>query len=133
MNWSTPYLGLSDADCNCWGLTVRVYRAELGICLPDYSGPVSSSAERAEITALVEQSETNCWRRLSDQEPRHTFDLAAFNRGPIRQHVGVLIDPFHMLHMDRRAIVQPVSRPPWGGRLNGFYRHVQSPFEKATT
>lgn len=128
MSWSNAYLGLTEADCHCWALVVRVYARELGVTVPDYGGHACGPEEHREIAAVIERDAGGgTWNELPTATARQAFDVALFRRGAIRQHVGILITPQRMLHMDRRAVIAPVDRDPWGKRLMGVYRHASRP------
>ncbi|WP_172298367.1 NlpC/P60 family protein [Pseudoruegeria sp. HB172150] len=126
MNWSARYLGLPRSELHCWGLVCRVYQAELGIGLPHYDGSGASEEERAEVEALVRHEETGgVWEPIAGASEVRPFDVLVFRRGRSRSHIGLAVDPRHMLHMDGQAQIARLTDPSWKHRLKGVYRHVE--------
>lgn len=133
MSWANAYVGLPQRDmgrdrngCDCWGLARIVYRAELGILLPVYSGGVVCAGEAAEIAELIAEAGAQApWQAVSG--PR-AFDMLLFRRGAHARHLGVAIDARRMLHMDRHgACIVDHTAPLWSHRNIGAWRHDRSP------
>lgn len=132
-HWTTPYLGIpflehgrDRAGCDCYGLLVLVYAELLGIELPAYSGAYLNTDERAEIASLIgARKHVGVWVAVEDPEP---FDVALFRRGPYESHIGIVAAPGRMLHIpDDHAKIEDFRTGRWGGRLTGFYRHLERP------
>lgn len=131
MSWSDRYIGLrwepfgrGRAGADCWGLVVVVYREELGIELPSYLG-YGSVDEHAEIAALIAGAEASpLWLPVTDTpEP---FDVAVFRRGRWDTHLGLIVRPGLMLHMDGEdcAKLASLTSGRWKNRASGVFRHV---------
>lgn len=131
MTWSNRFVGIpyeecgrSRAGCDCWGLASVIYREALGIILPDYLG-YGSTEEHAEISALIESAtSTPLWRSVEQAAP---FDIAVFRRGHLATHVGIIIQPGLMIHMesDDCAKLARYRDGRWGNRFKGCFRHVE--------
>lgn len=132
-HWANGYVGLPFAElgrdrsgCDCWGLACLVYAECLGIALPDYLGGYASTAERAEIAALISAAEaTGPWRPVADIRP---FDILLFRRGQQPAHVGIAIGRGRMLHMDSQlqARVALLDATRFRSRFKGAFRHVEA-------
>ncbi|MFE3838893.1 C40 family peptidase [Pseudogemmobacter sonorensis] len=131
--WSDRYVGIPYADlgrtrdgCDCYGLVRLVYAGELGITLPPYLG-YGSVEEHAEIAALIEGARLSpFWQAVDAPAP---FDIAVFRRGRLSTHLGIVIRPGLMLHMQDEdcAKIESWRGGVWGGRLTGHYRHIEGP------
>lgn len=127
MTWSNRFVGIPQVDhgrdrsgVDCWGLVWLVYREELGITLPDYCG-YGSVAEHAEIAALIDGAACSpLWEPALKPEP---FDIALFRRGRLDTHVGLIVHPGLMLHVNGDASkLERCDRGAWGARLQGYWR-----------
>lgn len=136
MSWSDRYIGLPWSDfgrtragCDCWGLAVVVYREELGISLPDYLG-YGSVDEHREIAALIAGAEASpLWQPVAGTPA--PFDVAVFRRGRWDSHLGLIVRPGLMLHMEGEdcAKLADYRSGCWSNRLRGVFRHVSQSAE----
>ncbi|WPY94671.1 NlpC/P60 family protein [Limimaricola variabilis] len=136
MSWVAEYVGLPALEhgrdrqgCDCWGLARLVYREQLGIDLPSYSGDYAGTEERHEIAHLIGIARVDWpWREVLHLAP---FDMLLFRRGRLTCHIGVVIDARRMLHMDAtdHAKVADFRTGRWATRRTGAYRHVQAPMK----
>lgn len=132
MNWSDRYVGIPYVDfgrdragCDCWGLACLIYREELGITLPDYLGEYASPEEQGEIAALIAGAAISpIWIPVTG--PAEAFDVAVFRRGRLSSHLGVVIRPGLMIHMEGEdcAKLADYRSGRWSHRFNGLFRHV---------
>lgn len=132
MSWVNRFIGIpfrefgrDRAGCDCWGLACIVYREELGIWLPDYLG-YGSVEEHAEIAALVAGAAASpLWQPVPRPSLPEAFDIAVFRRGRLSTHVGLVIRPGILLHVEGEdcAKVARYDRGPMALRLAGHYRH----------
>lgn len=130
MSWSATYVGLPYLDhgrdrrgVDCWGLARLVYRDELGIDLPSYTGLYASAEELSEVhAALADDQARSPWRKVDEAEP---FDLFELRCGAFHTHVGVAVNASLMLHVHAGGSVC-IERlaPRWSSRIAGIYRHV---------
>jgi cell wall-associated NlpC family hydrolase len=119
-------LGLPYADqgragaVDCWGL-VRLAYAAIGIDLPSYAGEYHDLAEREEVAAVMSKGQG---AMLPVSDPR-AYDVVVFRRAGLDAHVGLVVEPGLMLHIDQTAPsrIEPYTGPRWSPRLSGFYRH----------
>lgn len=135
MSWSNCYIGIPYADfgrtregCDCWGLVCIVYRASLGIRLPEYLGAYSSTDEHAEIASIISAEKVSpLWMPVTGS-PR-PFDLALFRRGRWSTHVGIVIRDGLMIHMVEGdcAKAQTYRDGPYKHRFEGHYRYDRRP------
>lgn len=109
MHWSAAYVGCGAPpghDLPCYWLAQRIYRDRLGVDLPDTPSPVEQ-APRWRVAATPAE-----------------FDLALFRRGEHDRHVGVVVRPGMMIHLDdEHARVARIEATTWAPRLLRFYRH----------
>jgi len=134
MSWSNRFIGIpylefgrARVGADCWGLACVIYREDLGINLPDYLG-YGSVDEHAEIAALIDGAEASpLWQPVADPAP---YDIAVFRRGRMATHLGIVIRPGLMIHMDHEdcAKVSNYRDGRWGNRFKGHYRHVERVF-----
>ena len=123
MTWWADYIGLPfkergrDRDgCDCWGLVRMVYAEQLGIELPTLDGYVSVR-DGQWIGPQLEKA-------LPDWEPcePEAFAVPLFRFSGGKLHVGIVVDPIHMLHIEagKDACLEPMKR--MGNLLSGYYR-----------
>jgi hypothetical protein len=107
-----------------WGLVVLVYRECLGVELPQYLG-YGSVDEHAEIAALIAGAEASpLWRPVPGVPA--PFDVAVFRRGRWDSHLGLIVQPGLMLHMEGEdcAKLVRIDTGRWASRLRGVFRPV---------
>lgn len=132
MIWSDRYVGIQYRElgrtregCDCYGLVRLAYAAELDISLPDYLA-YDSVEEHVEIAALIDGARISpSWQRLD--APPLALDVVVFRRGRLSTHVGLVIRPGLMLHMqgEDAAKVESYRSGAWSHRFLGHYRHVE--------
>lgn len=132
MSWSDSFIGIPYIEfgrdrngCDCWGLTCAVYREVLTIELPDYLG-YGSVDEHSEVAALIEGAVTSpLWSKVDGSA--QPFDVAVFRRGTLSTHVGVVIQPGLMIHMEGEDCAKVVDYRigRWKNRFIGHYRHFK--------
>jgi cell wall-associated NlpC family hydrolase len=106
---------------DCWGL-VKTYLEKMhGLtALPHYEGIESHVAIKEAMDALE-------WvQQAAPQAGDVVVMLTPIGNGTaVPQHVGVMIDNGHVLHvdLDARSECLPVKHPLIAMRLHGFWRH----------
>lgn len=116
-------LGRDREGADCYGLLRLVYREDLGIELPSFTGTYASCAEHDEIQALLAgEAMAGPWRPV---ERIQAYDALLFRVGRHDCHVAVAVDQGRMLHVHSRsrAVIARRSDPMWRDRLSGAYRH----------
>jgi len=132
MSWSNGYIGIpfeefgrDRSGCDCYGLVVHVYAAELGMQLTSYAGDYVSCDERRELDGLFSSAiEIGPWRKVEGAP--EAFDVALFRIGPTAAHCGLVVRNGVMLHIqgEDQAKVESYRTGSWRPRLIGHYRHV---------
>ncbi len=126
-HWSEDFLGLPFKDLgrtrdgvDCWGL-VRLVLGEFGVHVPSYAEGYATASERAEISGLINGAKT-FWHPVEDV---HELDVATFRRGRFDCHVGIVVKPGLMLHIDEAipACIESYDSGYWKPRQTGFWRH----------
>lgn len=108
--------------CDCYGLLRLVLGELAGITLASFSDLYVSAADHHAIACLVEGLEQ--WDRVPEGRERR-FDGVLMRTGREIRHVGVVVDPGLVLHVDRglTSRIERYSAPPLKHRLAGFYRY----------
>lgn len=124
------YIGVLYADegappksFNCWQLFAHVQRAERGVELPDYGGPVWGG--RKGLAAMVAAAEAFAQRFTpiqAGQEREGDAVLLRLEGAPI--HIGLVVAQGWMLHVYKGidGCVEDYGAPHWINRIAGFYR-----------
>ncbi|MCU0909792.1 MAG: C40 family peptidase [Rhodobacteraceae bacterium] len=130
--WWAPYVGIPFLDggrdrlgADCWGLVRLVYAQEIGIALPSY-GEIGASDLLRIARTMRDGSAEDCWRAVTVPA---TFDVVLMRDGRGGRsvvHVGVMIDPRRLLHVEPKtdALIVPVAHTYVRGRVAGFRRYV---------
>ena len=120
-----PYLlhGTTREGLDCWGLPRLWYLEQYGIELPSFGdryGRTLDAAERAHRDALIGEGRT----QFTAVDVEQAFDLALFASGDVMAHIGLVVEPGRMLHIqrDRWSVLEDYRRPAWQRRLQGFWR-----------
>lgn len=131
MTWSNAYIGLPFREkgrgpdaYDCWGLARAIFAAEQHIDLPSYTEDYASLAEREEIAVAFGAANADPWRPIDTGDER-PFDVGLFRRGSIAAHVGIVVEPGRMLHIEEgnESGIVGYRDGRWRTRLIGFYRH----------
>lgn len=132
VHWSAAYVGLPWLDggrsadgADCWGLVRLVYERELGIALPTY-GEISARELIAVARAVSAGKDGEDWQAVSTGA-QTAFDVCVMrlSGGSRTGHVGVLVDPGHVLHVEAAcdAIIVPLTHFTVRERIACFRRH----------
>lgn len=136
MTWATKYIGLPFAEkgrgpthYDCWGLTRRVLKDELGIEMEPFSeiGTFDGPAVEAKVKEVLAR---NDWSLATMVKP---FDVAlmwTYQRSGLKvvrtlSHIGVVVMPGRLLHIDgsTSCVCVRFSKLEPAFKLHGFYRH----------
>ncbi|QXN67990.1 outer membrane lipoprotein [Microcystis phage Mwe-Yong1] len=130
-HWATPLIGLPYLDrgrdfggVDCWGLTRLAFETRR-IVLPSYHGDYASVEERAEISAVIAGAGVmGGWREVTG--PVTEFDVLVFRVGGLDSHVGTVVAPGRMLHIERgrTSCIERYDGPRWADRLTSIWRHL---------
>lgn len=131
--WAEPYVGIPYLDggldghgCSCWGLVRMVLREQAGIDLPPHG-----TIEARDLDAIARQVGaeriSGDWTEVPAGDERR-LDVVLMSNGINRAptHVGVVIEPGRMLHVEAKtaAVIVPLSRPMIAPRVIAIYRHA---------
>jgi len=108
--WAEKYVGLPFVDggrgwagVDCWGLVRLVFKTEAGIDLPTY-GEISAR-QLVEVSSKIEaDSSVEPWVPVSLYRK---LDVAVMIGRPL--HVGVLVDPQRVLHVEQHTCTVMLS------------------------
>jgi len=124
MHWTERYIGLPwepggrGPAYDCLGLFLRLMRDRRGLVLPDPACDLRGAAADAGVTDA-----RRGWKPV-----QHALagDAALFQVGANGLHIGYVVDPLHMLHIEgpEGAVIERLNAPARARRLEGFYRHV---------
>lgn len=124
-----PYkpLGRDKSGIDCWGLPILVYRQELDLELPDYSGEYSEQIDVEQIAGIARREiASQRWTKVNEPRP---FDICGFRLSQSESHTGIWCAPGQMLHAERMYVkIGRYDQGAWGSRFIGFYR-----FQRAAT
>lgn len=126
--WVGEYIGLpwrADGGArdgvNCWGLLALVYRERFGLEL-GHVGTLAGS-EAADVVAVLERSAAH-WAEVVDRR-RVVLGDAVLLRVMGRWHVGMVVEPWRMLHVDGRTSgLERFDGIAWGSRVVSIHRHA---------
>lgn len=109
---------------DCWGLVLEVFR-RMGIMIPD----VFSGQDQLAVRDLQAHQPAldwiaslfGDWRRV--EVPTIGGAVAIGNVEGAAVHVGVIVEPFRMLHAMRHTgvVLSRVDHAPWAEQVLGFY------------
>ncbi len=127
-----PFLAFGrDRDgWDCWGLVRRAHFEITGKALPDFLDEYDSPFDRETVEGLIQ---ANTWRfRPVPAVAMRALDVAVLRIGGDECHVGLVIRPGQMLHVDRNVAtcVEPLRSPRWrrrcleADRPAGIWRYV---------
>lgn len=131
MIWAARYVGVPFKDggrdikgLDCWGCVCLCYRECLGIELPHY-GEISASDLLRVRREIASGAASEPWRKV---DVPAEFDVAVMRlpSGRGHGHVGVMVDPHHVLHVEAGsgAAIERVDSATIRGRLMGYWRHM---------
>jgi cell wall-associated NlpC family hydrolase len=131
--WAAGYVGLpflehgrSRAGVDCWGLVRLVYAERLGVALPSYlAGHDGVGRADAEAIARLVRGglAIDGWRAVPAGEERELDGILLRTFGH-PMHMGVVLAPGRMLHVDRGidAAIEDYRGERWRRRVVAFYR-----------
>lgn len=116
--------GRDQDGCDCWGLVRLVYRDLLGIELPSYHDRYVTAADRAALASLI-AGEMDDWRQI-ESGTENTFDCVLMREGKFPRHVGLVVAPGLVLHVESENATSQIERYRSGilaNRVVGFHRY----------
>lgn len=128
MSWWGRYIGLpfgeGVGEVTCWSLVAEVYRNHLGIDLPAY-GEISAR-DLVRVARTMEARKDDGWQAVTMPQEFDVCLMRAPRGGAFVAHVGVMIDPLRVLHVEAAsaAVTVSVSHFTVAGRILGYRRRV---------
>lgn len=115
--------GRAPAGADCWGL-VRLVFSAAGIDLPSFAEDYETVDDTARLDALIRGHAAGEWVPVADGAER-ALDVALFRAGRDIAHIGVVVRPGRVLHMDGApcSVIEDYRTARFRRRLAGFYRH----------
>ena len=129
--WSNAYIGLpfrekgrDRSGLDCYGLVYLAFATEQRIAIPRLDKDYACLAEREEIAALFDAGNSDPWRPIAEGDER-PFDVVLFRRGRITSHIGIVVEPGRMLHIQNGIDcgIERYDVGAWRTRLVGIRRH----------
>jgi cell wall-associated NlpC family hydrolase len=134
MPWTDDYIeipflcdGRSRNGVDCGGLVILVYKEQLGIDLPTYTGTLtdmSIAGLRRAAKAIRAGLEA-----FTEVETPIPFDLVTFRSGALQAyHVGIVVNRTCMLHITAgiNSSVTPFTGLAWKNKVSGFFRYASN-------
>lgn len=131
-HWSASYVGLpwrargrDRSGVDCYGLVRLVVWERAGLALESYAEGYVTAKERAELDALIAGARgARPWVEIAPGDERG-FDIALFRVGRALCHIGVVVEPGLVLHVDdgHDSEIIRYRESAWASRLAGFQRH----------
>lgn len=127
----SAYIGLPFEDCgrdrnglDCWGLVRLVLREQWGIEVPSWHTDYADPDERAAISTLIEARKDGAWLPVAPGQTQ-AGDVVLLRWGRHVCHVGILVEPRVMLHIQRGfdAALERLDSPVWVHKVHSFWRH----------
>ncbi|WP_291299285.1 NlpC/P60 family protein [Elioraea sp.] len=128
--WAAEYVGLPFAECgrdrsgcDCWGLVRLVLAEVFDAEVPSYLGGYAHTADRQAVAATVARALPD-WTPVLGV-PERAGDVALFRLMGQPTHVGLVVAPGWMLHVERgtNSALDRLDGMRWASRRIGLYRH----------
>lgn len=128
--WTRPWVGLRFDDFgrgperfDCWGLFRALQAGRYGRALPAFREGYKHCDDIAAIDALIGANLAD-WCEVEDGEEKEGDGVLFLTEGK-RCHVGLVIAPDWMLHIERGcdSVLECYRGFLWWRRIEGFYRY----------
>lgn len=128
-HWVADYVGLPFVEhgrvrgaVDCWGLIRLVLAERFDVRVPSYVEDYTSTIDEDVLGRLIGRHMTS-WREVTGRERAGDVALLRVRGQPM--HVGVVVAPKWMLHIERGidSMVERYDGVTWAKRLIGVYRH----------
>ncbi|MBF0358854.1 MAG: C40 family peptidase [Magnetococcales bacterium] len=130
--WANAFTGLpfildgrDRSGLDCWGLVRLVYKDQLNIDLPSFSGAFKDlKRETLQKISNMMAVESRNWNKVDAPQEYDVVLLRAY--GSLASHVGICLGNGLMLHVleDIDSVIEPINGPRWRNRVAGYYRYV---------
>lgn len=114
--------GRSITGCDCYGLLWLITRELRGVELPSFADGYVTTSDREAIASLIRDG-IDQWE-LVPRGSEQTFDGVLMRGRRDLSHIGIVIAPGRLLHVDRgeTSRIERYTSPPISLRVAGFYR-----------
>ena len=141
--WVNEYVGLPFIErgrdkrgVDCWGLVAIILDEQFGVTVPSYDDEYQSTTDCGTISDVIKREASSWWLvPLHEAQPGDVIVMRVLPFGADKSiyatHVGIVVENGWMLHVERGvdAVLDRYTRPRWGRRVVGIYRH-DSLYEK---
>ena len=108
--------------CDCWGLSLLLFKELKGIDLPDYK--ISCDNMSKIDSKIAEQRQF--WLKITLDELENNVPalvVMRFNSVTLCNHTGVYIGNSSFIHTSKRvnSHISSIYSPAWNRRIEGFY------------
>jgi cell wall-associated NlpC family hydrolase len=124
-----PWLdqGRSLVGLDCYGLVRLAFRELRGIDLPSYAERYVTAADGVAIARLI-AGQLDPWDEVATGKEL-AFDAVLLREGRLASHIGLVVRPGLMLHVERgeTSRIERYGSGALRHRVIGFYRYRESP------
>lgn len=130
-SWVRDYIGRpwDPPQWTCWQLVRTVYQEQFDVALPSFSAIPEDELRLIEATIHQEHMDWRCVVtgeafRLGDRAHK-IGDVAVINEWGHDCHVGVMVAPTRLLHVQQRTDTHIIDlmRHEWISRVSSIHRH----------
>ncbi|MHB8109752.1 MAG: NlpC/P60 family protein [Syntrophorhabdaceae bacterium] len=132
MSWVDKYIGIpfkcdgrDRTGADCWGLLTVIYKEQLNIDLPSWSGVFKDqSIGCLKQVARAMAVERERWVKVDKPEP---FDVILLRTGAYVWHVGCVIDSTRMIHVMSgiNSVIESFTGLQWKNRVQEFRHYAR--------
>lgn len=129
--WVAKYIGIQFKErgrslegCDCWGLLRVVWQQQFGITFRSMSEGYKDTTDLKSINKLYDEERTSDeWVKVKPGKEQ-LGDCVVFRIRGVASHVGMVIVPGKMLHIEKGAnsCYVPYNNLSWKNRIEAFYR-----------
>lgn len=119
-----PYLNRNwTAEFNCWDFIREIFATEFGVALAPHEIGVATAIKEADAEVIQEEAKVDVWEKVSKPE---TADVVLLGKRGCRFHVGFMVTPTRVLHLNHGApsSAVPLNRLTALFQTVAFYRHA---------
>lgn len=142
MNWSDKYIsppipfkprGRDFSGCDCGGLVLLVLKDHFGVTARDTEKEYEDghfermTRDNRQILEGAIEDAMQEWVPVAREDVK-PGDMAVFAPRGVPCHVGVVVSPGRMLHVDQcegQTCLADIHGLKWGGSFQGYYRHAK--------
>jgi cell wall-associated NlpC family hydrolase len=117
--------GRTHEGVDCWGLVCLIYKQELGIELPSYSGLYDDTTDTVQVGKVYGEDRSGFASPIEAHQ-RQPFDVILLRISGAPMHVAICTKKQWMIHCSAGIGVshEKIYGMRWADRVLGFYRHA---------